>query len=148
MAKILMLMVVLFYMSVCGAVDLSKLDSGQAPGSGCENVAQYFFSVAKFERDKGVDVRLPKMVLVANFEYNINSKLIFALGRPYFDELLAFFQKGVDDVWRLKDIPAEEFREMIRVNCEATKAETSEFISFDTLYAFRKQSKELIQPQN
>jgi hypothetical protein len=147
MVKILISLVMLFNVSVCSAIDLSKLDSGLAPGSGCENVAGYFYSVAKFERDKGVNVTIPKKRLVDDFEYDVHKVLLASLGRPYFDELLAFFQNGVDDIWRLKDISAEEFRAMTRVNCEAMKAETTEFISFENLYKFRQQSKALNLPQ-
>jgi len=109
-------------------------------------VAQYFYSVAKFERDIGSSARLPKSRLVDDFKYDVASKLLNAFGRAYFDELHDFLSSNVDEIWRLTGITAEEFREITRLNCETMKGETTEFISFETTYMFRQQSKVLTQP--
>lgn len=137
MLKFLIAFVLFFYASICGAVDLRKLD-GAYPGFGCEQLVLYVFSAARESRD----IKYPLKDMLSWIENDRNTirgkPLAYALGQDYFDGMAEFLKSITNDIWAHPEISAEELRDMTRTNCESWKGETDNFITFGTMRALRQ----------
>lgn len=147
MFKFFVALIMMLYVSICGAVDLKKMD-GAYPGFGCEQFVLYVYSAASESRDKGY--ALKDMIAWIDHDNNtIRGKpLSNALGQAYFDSMAEFLKSTTTEIWNHPEISAAELRDMARLNCEWFKGETADFVSFGVMYAIRQQSKELNLPKN
>ncbi len=128
----------LLYASLANALDITLTD-GDVPGNGCYNLYMFVWHIARDARDTGKPLTQTIQMIDYNLQEGRNGPLRGRLGQDYYVKLAEFMKSLARDIWQHPEIPPIEIKEITRVNCEAWKGETDQFISFQTAYLFRKQ---------